>query len=275
MLLSFRGILLLTFRELWNRRVILALFVTCTLLWLGLAYLLPDPDSVQMPPGMQEEMGAQQMPRDLRVRFVVEPHAAVISGLTYWGSLLLGLFATVPLFSGFIAPGRIELLGSKPVSRTGLFGGQVAGVLLVVLLLTTYTIGAAWLVIGIKAGHWAPGFLLTIPVVVGTFAALYLIVTLVQLYVDSTALALLTAFGLVFLSIPLRFRDALLESLEGLRRTAFQAAYYVLPHVSENGALVRDLATGSRVEWLPFWLTLVVAVACFALAAYRFGRRDF
>ncbi len=266
--------LLLTFRELWSRRVVVGLFVLSTLVWLLLAYALDFEPA--LPAGMAEEFGPDGPSREFLMQRLVDARAGVIAGLSYWGSILLALFAVVPLFGSFTAAGHAELLLAKPMSRAQLFAGHVAGVLALMLLLATYLIGAVWLVIGLKTGIWVFRFLLTIPLLVGVFGALYAAVTLVQIATNSVAVGLLTAFGLIFLSMPFQWHAVISAGLSGVEYVLFQAAYYALPHVAEGGNIVAALAAGDPVaSWTPLWLTLAAGAVYFGLTTYWFSRRDF
>ncbi len=271
----FAGILHLTFRELWDKKIVIGLLILSTLVWVFLLFAL-DPEAVSLPPAVEEEFGPEGPPREFLMRQVVDRLAPLISGLSYWGGTLLALFAAAPLFSGFIRRGHVELLLSKPLSRTTLFAGHVTGVFLMMTLLACYLIGAVWLVLGLRTGIWNASFLLTIPILVGMFGALYAAVVLLEIWTESTALGLFAAFGLVLLSIFFLWHERLSETLGAVTGALFEAAYRVFPNFAEVAGLVLVLARGDAVEdWYPLVSSLLFAAACYALAAWWFSRRDF
>ena len=134
--MQFVGILLLTFRELWARKITVGLFVISTLAWVILAFAL-NLDIVDGALaglrifGQSARAGAVTDPESgdvarqalslERVVFMVE---AFVSWLAYWIGILLGLFATASLLPGMLERGRVDLLLSKPIGRARLLAGE-------------------------------------------------------------------------------------------------------------------------------------------------------
>ncbi len=264
------GILLLTFRELWAKKTILGLFVISTLVWVLLAFTLPEEPTA--PPGS----GLEQFPPDLMQRQMVLLREVAVAGVAYWGGTLLALFAAAPLFAGLLERGRIELLLSKPVSRTRLLGGHILGVLLMMLCLAVYFLGAVWLTLSLQTGVWNTRFLLVLPVLLAMFAVMYAIVVLMRTWTESTALALITAYGLIFLSILLAQYGSIAPVLSPFWRTLFDVAYHVLPNFGEVSDTVARLAGDDEVtSWYPFVSSLLFGTVCYAAALFAFNRKDF
>ena len=74
--------------------------------------------------------------------------------------------------------GQVDVVLTKPLSRSAVLAGRLLAVLAVMLALTAYLFGAVWLTMSVKTGIWDGRFLLAIGVVFGMFAVLYSVVTL-------------------------------------------------------------------------------------------------
>ena len=291
-----RGMLLLTFRELRAKKVIVGLFLVVTIVWLFLTFALSldavegslagvrlydqgAPPAQTAPPGAEDFEGSPGASSGLLMENYVLAIESAVAGASYWIGTLLALFATAPLLTGLLERGHIDLLLSKPLSRTRLLAGHVLGVLAMMLLLSAYLIGAIWLTLSIKTGVWNPRFLLAIFVLVGMFAVLYAVVTLVGVWTRSTALALIVTYGLIFISIVLAGREQIVPQLAPAGRSVFLAFYHVLPGFAEVTNLVAQLSSAAPVarweQWYPFASSLAFGAVLYGLAAFRFSRRDF
>lgn len=96
---------------------------------------------------------------------------------------ILGVFVAILVTASIIPrtfePGEIDLLLSKPVSRSLLFVTKFVGGCAFITLLAGYFIGGLWLLIGWRLEMWMPRLLLCIPTLVFVFAILYSVSTLV------------------------------------------------------------------------------------------------
>ena len=120
---SLSGSLLLTFRELWAMRLTQAMFAVATLAWLLLSFAL-NMDVVEGSLAAIRIFGIESVPTDgvwdeakgefvqqaLSLdQFMIRINSFVV-GASYFLGTLLGLFATMPLVSGFLEHGRIDLV---------------------------------------------------------------------------------------------------------------------------------------------------------------------
>jgi ABC-type transport system involved in multi-copper enzyme maturation permease subunit len=277
------GLLLLTVRELWAKKVVLGLFVVSSLVLLAVAFAL-NLDVVEgslegirlfgqeAAPGPEgPEAGGQ-----LSLTRVVVAVESVVAGAAYWIGILLALFASSSLFSDLQAPGRIELLLSKPVSRPQVIIGHVVGVWAVIAVLTVYLMGGTWLIMSLKSGVWNPRFLLSMGIVIGMFAVMYAAVMLMGVWTQSTALALIVAYGLIFVSMVLAGASEIAPLLGPVGEPVFWGLYHTLPNFTEVTGVVTRLAKDQAVEsWYPLTSSLLFGGAVYGLAGYLFVRQDF
>ncbi len=292
------AILLLTFRELWAKKITIGLLVICTLGWVMLAFAL-HLDIVEGSLAGMRIFGAEatqtEVVRDSETgeviknpdtgealremisleRVVIEVER-VVAGLAYWAGILMALFATSSLLPSLLEQGRVDLLLSKPISRARLLGGHLLGVFLTMLVLVLYLFGMVWLVMSWKTGIWHPRFMQTMLVVVGMFGVMYSVVTLVGVTARSAPLALLVAYGLMFASLILAAKDQLAPQINPPWRQVFLGFYHVLPNFGEVTQLVVKLTGGDVVaSWYPLVSSLLFGAVLIAASFYFFTRRDF
>lgn len=303
------GVLLLTLRELRARKVVLGLFVVATVIWVALALALQldvvdgslagarlfgqetvdqplDPDAPMLDgdgePIVDPETGetltqADSLPfGSSLLESVVFGAQAFVSGAAYWVGLLLALFATGGLVASLTERGQVDVLLTKPLSRSQVLAGRLAGVWLVMLALVVYLFGAVWLTMSIKSGIWNPRFLLAIGVVFGMFAVIYGVVTLVGVWSGSGPLSLIVTLGLLFVSLVLAIPE-LPEQVNRTWRPLVEGAHAVLPKFGGVGvSIVPQLATGGVVDtFAPFLTSLAFGAVCYAAAFGLFSRKDY
>ena len=270
------GLLLLTLRELRARKVIVALFVVATAVWLSLALALqldvvdgslagfrlfgieettdaaapitdPETGDAVVDPATGEAVVREPGPPfgANPLEQLVFGAEAFVAGAAYWVGILLCLFATGGLVAGLVEPGQADLLVSKPLSRNAILAGRLGGVAVVTFGPVTYLLGAVWLVMSVKTGVWNPRFLLAIGAVWTMFAVLYGVVTLASVWSGSGPLALIVTLGLVFATLVLAIPNLALSVNAGVR-PLIEGLYVVLPRFGSVGTrLVPYLATGT------------------------------
>ena len=279
------GILLLTLRELTAKKITLGLFLMSTLIWVLLSFALNldivdgslaglrifGQDTDPIPDGANSPFGGE----DALFKFVVKAEQ-VVAGASYWIGILLSLFATAPLINNMLERGRIDLLLSKPISRSKLLLSHILGVLLVVFLLALYLMGMIWLIMSFKSGIWNVQFLSAILMVVLMFAVMYSVVLLLGVTTQSTALSLIVTYGLIFCSLIFAAKDQLTMQINPPWRQVYVSLYHVFPNFAEVTESVVQLAGGEVVEsWYPLVSSLLFGAAVYALAFFQFNRKDF
>jgi len=273
-MIPFSGILLLTMRELWAKKVVIGLFAVSTLVLLSVAFAL-NLDVVDGSLASVRLFG-QSEEAQISLEQLVFAIESVVAGAAYWIGILLALFASAPLFTTLVDEGHIDLLLSKPMARWKLLGGHVAGVWGTMLGLVLYLLGGVWLLMSIKSGVWNPQFLLAIFLVVGLFAVMYGVVVLIGTWTESTALSLIVTYGLIFVSLVLAGVDQITPQLSTGSRAVFYGLYHTLPNFAEVTTIVSSLARGKAVaDWYPLVSSLLFGGAAYGIGAWIFQRRDF
>lgn len=284
-----RGILLLTFRELWSNKIVLALLLVSTLAWLMVAFAI-NLDIVEGTLVGLRIFGRSASPAEMvrdpetgeRVQqllsleqFVVRIEAFV-AGLAYWVGTLLALFATAPLLSGMLERGRIDLLLSRPVRRVPLLAGHILAVWLTMILLAIYLLGMVWLVISLKSGLWHVHFFIVITLVVAMFVVMYSAVVVIVVFTESTSVALITTYGLIFTSVILATKEHLAPQINPPWRQVFLTFYHILPKFAEVTGIVAKLTILEPVDsWYPVYSSLGFGAVLYIAAVMWFVYRDF
>jgi ABC-type transport system involved in multi-copper enzyme maturation permease subunit len=225
----------------------------------------------------------------------------ILNGLGAGIALIIGVVITAFFIPNMLRKGALDLLIAKPIGRTPLLIYKYIGGLTFVFVLSVAAIGGAWLVIGMRSGHWEPRFLLVIPLLTFSFAILYSISTLAAVITRSAIAAILLtlAFGFVlylagqFKTIADLKRNAGLPIMGEWPAWVFNFAdtlNNVLPRYKDLDKLTTKLIDESTLAPIelriktgqlgsPSWtgtlgLSLAYIAGFLALACWRFRTRD-
>lgn len=264
-----------TFREAMARKIFWGLFALSSAMILFLLLILKI-DLVEGAMATVSLFGSSRT-REVDVdRIVRQAQAGIATFLYTWG-MFLAVFASAGLVPGLLEPGRIELLLSKPVSRTHLLLGRYAGNLLVIVANTVYLVLGSWLILGWKTGVWRPEFLAAIASTIFLFAVLLTVVVLVGVAFESTALSVMVSVGLMIVSPILAQHETAVRLLSSeWARTLWKAIYYALPKVYDVGKMTLDFIIRQKVDdFAPVWSSAVFGGVVLMAAIAIFRRRDF
>lgn len=134
------------------------------------------------------------------------PLGEVLFGISFlvlrigaWIAILIGVIITAFFIPNMLRKGTIDLLLVKPIHRWALLFYKYLGGLVFIFLNTAFVIGGIWLVLGLRSGIWANGFLLTIFGITFFFAILYAVSTLFAVLTQSAVVSILVTCGAWFL----------------------------------------------------------------------------
>ena len=108
-----------------------------------------------------------------------------------WLAAILALISTASVVPELIASGSIDMMLSKPISRSRLFLTRWVTGLFFAGIQTLVFVTASFLVIGIRGGAWEPGLFIAVPVVIVFFSYLYCFCALMGVITRSTVASLL------------------------------------------------------------------------------------
>ncbi len=112
-----------------------------------------------------------------------------------WVGVALMVVATAGMFPNFLRHGGIDVVLGKPISRSRLFFYKYLAALVFVFVQAAYFVGLTFLVMGLKWGVWAPGYLLAAPLLVFLFSYIFCISVWVGVKTRSTVAAVLLTIG--------------------------------------------------------------------------------
>jgi len=263
-----------TFREAFARRIFWGFFGCCTALLLFLVFIMRI-DVVAGALATVTIFGRTLPGTD--VQNLVQQTQSVIAMVLYFAGMALSVFASAGLVSAVFEPGRIELLLSKPISRTHLLLGRYAGNVLVVTANILWLVAGSWVIFGVKTGVWGGGFLLSSLCTIFIFSVLLAVLVLVGVLWDSAAVGIMIAFAIMIVTPILAQKDTIERLLSSeWSRNVVRVLYYVLPKTSDVSVIIRRLILNQPVEsWMPIWSTALFGVVVLAAGLWRFQRRSF
>ncbi len=206
-----------------------------------------------------------------------------VSSLQEWMKMLTGIWLFVSIFviAGLMTSpfekGYVEMLLSKPVSRTRLLLGKYFGI---VLLALTPVLAIALVPFATYRAHVyfpvAP-YLRSVLMLIFLYATFLAVMQLLAVLQPHTGLLVLSSFGIIVTSFVLYDRHLTLITVTDttVNRIA-NILYYVFPKFSEVILIGNGRIGNIPVEtWMPVWSTGLFSAACLALAAFLFSRRNY
>ncbi|MBI9073080.1 MAG: ABC transporter permease subunit [Melioribacteraceae bacterium] len=262
-----------TLREAFSRKIFI-MFSGVTLFILAVAALIFSFVSVDDFQGMVNVNGSQLEIFDK----IVEVLKLVIVVPLFGIGIFLAIFSTSSFIPHMLEKGSIDLLLSKPVSRSQVILGKYFGGIAVVFINIAFLILGSWFLIGIKFGNWDPSFLLTIPTIVFAFAELYSLLILIGIITQSSVLAMMLTYLIYFIISPiLSYRDNIFSFIES-KTTEYilETLYYVLPKTQDLSTINSELAAGGSVpDWMPVILAFTFIILTIATSITIFSKKDY
>jgi ABC-type transport system involved in multi-copper enzyme maturation permease subunit len=264
-----------TFREAFARKIFWGLFGLSTLMILFFLFLLKI-DLVEGAMATVSLFGRSTNRTTDVDRLVRGVYGGIATFLYTWG-MFLAVFASAGLIPSVLEPGRIELLLSKPVSRTHILLGRYLGNVLVVSCNVIFLVLGVWTILGAKTGIWSKTFLVSIATSIFIFAVLLSVVVLSGVIIESPALATMITVGLMIMSPILAQTSTMLRLLSSeWSRQIWRTLYYAFPKVYDLGKMTLDAIQSQTFEgYMPIWTSALFGAVMLAAALAVFARRDF
>lgn len=200
-----------------------------------------------------------------------------VAAFLFTAGLFLSVFASAGLIPTMFEPGRIELLLSKPITRTRLLLGRYLGTLAVIGSNMLYLVLSVWVVLGLKTRIWKPSFLLAAALAIFAFAVMLAVVTLVAVLSSSAVLATMVTYFFMIVS-PLLAQHARIKWLfrREWARQLTEYLYYLFPKYWDLGNMSRLALEGRGFEsWMPVWSSALFAMVMLAAGLWAFARKDY
>lgn len=233
-----------TFREALAKKIFIGYYIFYAIVVLVMLFLV-NMDSVE---GVMSLADTKSIVQQAEVGFLKISWSLII---------FFSLISTASFIPSMLEKGTIDLLISKPISRPMILISKYLGAVLFVFLSMVFLMGSIWLILSLKSGYWDPTFLLSIVSLTFAFAVMYSIVVLIGLLTQSTIVAILVNFFLIFVLCPvLSIREAVIFSFvtNETVQFIFNFLYYIFPKPGEIENITSALITNQPIN---MWSTTV------------------
>jgi len=270
-----------TFREALAKKIFIGYYIFYAIVILFMIFLV-NMDAVE---GVMSLADEKAIVRQVETGFFM---------LSWNLIIFFSLISTASFIPSMLEKGTIDLLISKPISRSMILLSKYLGAVLFVFLSMVFLLGSIWLILSLKSGFWDFTFLLSILWLTFAFAVMYSIVVIVGLTTQSTVISILVSFFLIFVLCPiLSIREAVVFSLvtNDTVKFVFDFLYYVLPKPGEirditNAMIMNEpinvwkssLNTETQVftvSWMSAISSFIFCAAMMAYSVYYFSKRDY
>src|SRR5437870_223009 len=226
------------------------------------------------------------MPADhsISIETLVLGFESGFSAVLYFLCTFLAIFATAHLVPRMQEKGTIDLYLARPVARVKLLLSRYVAGLVLAGSNIVYLIGSIWLIVVWKTHVVHPRFLLAGAVILFVIATLLAFAFVIGVVTSSTAVSIMTSYGLFFFAIMLAGHERIAAAVsKEWQAWMINTLYWIVPKTAELGAAVVAYVSGNRVPEqvaaalnpMPFLTTAAFGIVCLALASWLFQRKEF
>ena len=196
----------------------------------------------------------------------------------------MAIFATAHLVPRMQDKGTVDLYLSRPVGRVKLLLSRYVAGLILAASNVIYLVGSMWLIVAWKTGVANPRFLLGGAIIFLVIATLLAFAFLIGVITSSTAVSIMTTFGLFFFGLALAPHDKYAAAVsKQWQAWLIETLYWVFPKTAELAQAVFAYVGGSQLPErvlsvltpAPFLTTAAFGIGCLTLASWLFTRKEF
>jgi len=265
-------------REAFAKKIILSIFVFFSLIILFIVFAATN-DSVA---GMLAFLEASGGNADYRMA-VIDFESNISSKIPMFMLTAFYLIIVSSFIPSMLQKGHIDLLLSKPISRSKIVIGHLIAGTVFAFLASFFLLGIIWLIVSSKTGVWHIPFLYSILWFTFIFLTLYSFVILIGLLTKNTILNILINLILFF---PLSWIFYLLNLLtkKGEQFFSFGAVtefvikffYYILPKPWDLADLCENSIKGEALSSIQPVISSVLFIGIMiSLSIWYFNRKDY
>jgi ABC-2 type transport system permease protein len=271
------ALILDTIREAMARKVFWAFFFASTAILLFFLFIMHVDVVNGMVASMTIFQARGQTHGELSAEKLVQGAQAGLSVFLYTVGMGLAIFASAGLISAVFEPGRVELVLSKPVSRTQVLLGRYVGNLLIVAANLFYLTAGVWIIFGVKVGVWRPHMLLASVLTLFMFSVMLAFILLTAVVWESAAVSIIATFALIVICLVLGAKTMLEKLLSSeFSRDVVAGLYYLLPKIPDGGNILRQVIMGLPIDsWMPIWSTAIFGMVALGSGLWIFSKRNF
>ncbi|MFQ5823927.1 MAG: ABC transporter permease subunit [bacterium] len=267
-----------TFRESLAKKTFIVFFVLSTLnhLFFLLALDVDVVDgAVAMVQIFGQELQSNQQIDVQKMIIVIESFIAVF--FAFIGGIFFSIFATASLVPTMLEKGSIEILLSKPLSRTQIFIGRFLGAQSIMVINVIYLIGGSWLILSMKTNFWYIPYLYSIPMVIAAFAFMYALMAFVGLTTRSTGVSVMVAYAaLLFSAVFTPNKEKFYALLSKKIYYILDSVYHALPKTYDMGVITFSLVSGKPFDgWTALWTSSIAGFLMLLASILVFSKKDY
>lgn len=265
------------FKEAMAKKILLTIFGFFSLLILLSVFALTNStvEGMQM---MLESGGANTL-REAVLTF----QSYIVAGIPMFMLVSSMLIITSSFVPDMLKKGHIDLLLSKPISRTRIVIGHFLAATLIVLVAFAFLLGIIWILVSAKTGFWNPSFLYSILWFTLIFSILYSAVMFIGILSRSTILTIIINMLLFFpLSFLLYLANRYFQSDEKsivfgpVAESLLKFFYQILPKPWDVQDITVSYVTQSAVgNYMPLISSLLFMLIMLVLSIWYFNKKDY
>lgn len=274
------SIIILTIKEAMVKKTIFTFFIISTIICILLLFVLDikfagfDSKSILMLLESAEMTGEKgQLPSAEKAALIIQ---SIIAGMIYLASLGFSLVSTGNFFPSLLQKGVIDLILTKPISRTSIFAGRFLGVFLVVAANIIYLTLFSAVIIYLKLDVWNNGFILSSIITLLVFAILFALISFFGIIFRSSGIALIATLGTMFFISPLLSLLKHFGKYAGVSSGVLDFFYYILPKIGDLGKMVIEIVLNEATEsYMPLYSSLLFGMVIYFTSLIIFKKKDF
>ena len=255
-------------REAIAKKIFIGFFILATMIILGFLIFI----SSEAVDGIATTAGDE-------VKLLVIRFEAFMLGVSFLLLITFCLIGVSSFIPSMLEKGNIDLLLSKPVSRSEIILAKFTGGTLLIFGSLVYLIGSVWLITSIKFGYWNPAFLSSIIILTFSFAVIYSLVIFIGITTQSTILAIIINVFLIFLICPvLASREfGLFQFISNdVVKFIINFFYYILPKPNDLQSMSIKITSGEKIEsWQPVITSALFLITFLSASMYLFKKKDY
>jgi ABC-type transport system involved in multi-copper enzyme maturation permease subunit len=196
----------------------------------------------------------------------------------------MAVFATAHLVPRMQDKGTVDLYLSRPVSRVKLLLSRYVAGLILAASNVIYLMWTVWLIVVWKTGVAHGRFLIGGAIIFLVISVLLAFAFLVGVITSSTAVSIMTTFGIFFFGLAMAGHDKYAAAVsKDWQAWVIETLYWVFPKTAQMGQAVFAYVGGAEltdnalraVPSSAFLTTGAFGLACLVLASWLFTRKEF
>lgn len=206
------------------------------------------------------------------------------AGFLYLLCTFLAIFATAHLVPRMQEKGTIDLYLSRPVGRVRLLLSRYLAGLMLAASNVIYLMFSVWAIVAFKTGVVHGRFLLAGSIIMLVIATLLAFAFLIGVMTSSTAVSIMTTYGIFIFSAALVGHDSFAAAVsKEWQANLIHGLYWFFPKTAELAQAVVAFVGGTELPEkmtsvltpAPFLTTAAFGIGCLALASWLFTRKEF